>query len=239
MDNSASTIELDTGIDIDSTAYNTNDDNTLRFYDSNGNELENLAVVIEGGGGGGGAVSGTVSIGRITPANVQCVYGDDVSIQYTCLAKDSSGDAVGSGTGTLYVNNIAVLNGFTVATSDTGASNTISVGEYLTVGSNTVKISVSVNVGGESNQVATKTWTVNAVNMSLTWNYTDSQINTSAVTDYYTPFGALNKTIYTFIDVDPVGFNPEIVDALPDSTAEDFDEDDVIGVNYFLHSGST
>ena len=74
--------------------------------------------------------------------------------------------------------------------------------------------------------------------MYLSWDYTDSQVNTSAVTDYYTPFGALSKTIYTFIDVEPVGFNPKIVDALPDTEAEDFDVDDVIGVNYFVRSGS-
>ena len=68
------------------------------------------------------------------------------------------------------------------------------LGDILIVGVNTVKISVSVDTGGESRKVATKTWTINSVNMYLTWNYADSQINTSAVTDYFTPFGALTKT---------------------------------------------
>ena len=238
MNDATSTIELDTGTDIDTTRYNIDDDHKLHFYDSQGNELEGLAVEITGAGGGGSVVSGSVTIGRISASNLQTIFGNDCEIEYTVTAVDASGEDVGAGTGTLYVNNVAVLSGFTVDTSTEGASNSINVGEYLSVGTNTIKISVSVNTGGENNNVATKTWSVNAINMYLSWNYTDSQVNTSAVTDYYTPFGALSKTIYTFIDVEPVGFNPKIVDALPDTTAEDFDVNDVIGMNYFVKSGS-
>lgn len=239
MDGSSTQVELDTGVDIDSTAYNVDGDYTLHFYDSNGNELEDLAVVITGGGGGGGETGGDASIGRVTPASVQTIYGDPCTIEYTVIATDSSGEGVGDGIGTLYVNNVAVETGFTVYTSTAGASNSISIGDHLAVGTNTVKISVSVDVGGETNKVATKTWSVNAINMYLAWNYNDSQINTSAVTDYYTPYGALSKTIYTFIDVNPLHFNPQIVDELPDTTAQDFDEDDVRGVDFFVGSNHT
>ena len=239
VDGSSTTVELDTGVDIDTTAYNIDNDYKLHFYDSNGDELEDLAVEIRGGGGGGGSESGgVVTIGRITSASVQTIYGDDCQIQYTVLATDTSGEGVGDGIGTLYINNVAVEAGFTVYTSTVGASNTIDIGEYLAVGTNTVKISVSVDTGGEMNTVATKTWSVNAINMYLSWNYTDSQVNTSAVTDYYTPYGALSKTIYTFIDVNPLNFNPEIVTALPDTTAQDFDADDVKGINYFVYDSS-
>ena len=131
-----------------------------------------------------------------------------------------------------YINNVAVTTGFTVHTDEVGAYNSIDVGEYLTVGSNSVKISVSVNTGGETNSVATKTWTANAINMYLTWNYNDAQINTSATTDYYTPYGALSKTIYTFIDVNPLDFNPEIVNALPDKDDPEFDPTEVEGIDY-------
>ena len=234
MDNSTSTIELDTGVDIDSTAYNVDGDYTLHFYDSNGNELEDLAVEIQGGGGGGAVSGGTVTIGRVTGASVQTVYGDECVIQYTVIATDSSNEGVGDGVGTLYINNVAVESGFTVFTSTLGASNSIDVSQYLSVGTNTVKISVSVDTGGESNTVATKTWSVNAVNMYFTWQYTDSQVNTSAVTDYYTPYGALSKTIYTFIDVEPVGFNPVIVTELPSASDEDFDAT----ANYFLYDST-
>ena len=238
MNDATSTIELDTGTDIDTTRYNIDDDHKLHFYDSQGNELDGLTVEITGAGGGGSAVSGSVTIGRISASNLQTIFGSECEIEYTVTAVDASGEDVGAGTGTLYVNNVAVLSGFTVNTSTDGAFNSINVGDYLSVGNNTIKISVNVDTGGESNTTTTKTWSVNAINMYLSWDYTDSQVNTSAVTDYYTPFGALSKTIYTFIDVEPVGFNPKIVDALPDTEAEDFDVDDVIGVNYFVRSGS-
>lgn len=235
VDGSHTDIELDTGVDIDSTAYNVDNDYKLHFYDSNGNELEDLAVEIRGGGGGGSESGGTVTIGRVTPASVQTIYGDDCQIEYTVIATDSSGEGVGDGVGTLYINNVPVESGFTVYTSTVGASNTINVGEYLAVGTNTVKIGVSVDTGGEANTVATKTWTAYAINMYFSWNYTDNQVNTSAVTDYYTPYGALSKTIYTFIDVNPIGFNPEIVTELPDTTDASFDPDDVKGINYFVY----
>ena len=239
MNNDTSTIELDTGIDIDTTRYNVDDDHKLHFYDSQGNELEGLAVEITGAGGGGAAISGSVTIGRITAASIQTIFGSGCTIQYTVSAVDASNEQVGDGVGTLYINNIAVATGFNVATSALGAINSIDVGNYLSVGTNTVKISVSIDTGGETNTVATKTWSVNAINMYLSWDYTDSQVNSSAVTDYYTPYGALSKTIYTFIDVEPIGFNPKIVDTLPDITDPEFDAEDVIGINYFVGNAHT
>lgn len=221
---------LSTGMDIGAVRYNEKEDYYIRFYDSDDNELTDLAVYVPGGGGGGGGTSGgTAYITRISPSNIQNVYGDDCSIEYSFTATDSSGDLTGSGVGTLYINNIAVLTGFTV----NQGNNIIEVGEYLAIGSNTVKISVSVDTGGDANTVTTKSWSVNAINMYFVWNYTDSQVNTSAVTDYYTPYGAINKTTYTFIDVDPLNFNPKIVDALP--VAEEAESN----VNYFVRSGNT
>lgn len=237
MNDTTSTITLDTGTDIDTTRYNIDDDHKLHFYDSAGNELEGLAVEITGAGGGT-VISGSVTIGRVSTASIQTIFGDECQIEYTVTAVDASGEDVGDGIGTLYVNNVAVLTGFSVSTSSEGALNSINVGEYLSVGTNTIKISVNVDTGGETNTTATKTWSVNAINMYLSWSYTDSQVNTSAVTDYYTPFGALNKTIYTFIDVEPVGFNPKIVESLPDPEDPDFDVSDVVDVNYFVRNGS-
>lgn len=235
-DNSTTTLEIDTGIDIGAVRYNERDDYYLRFYDSNDNELEDLACYIQGGGGSGSTNAGTAYITRVTDSSVQTIYGDSCNISYKFTAVDASNELVGNGVGTLYVNNVAVETGFDVynGLSDGNVVNTIDVSDYLVVGSNTIKISVSVDTGGESNTVATKTWSVNAINMYFTWNYADNQINTAAVTDYYTPYGALSKTIYTFIDVNPMNFNPVIVETLPNSSDEDFDEN----ANYFLFDGT-
>ena len=226
-DDSTSTVQIDTGMTIGAVRYNENDDYYIRFYDNNDREIEDLAVYVPGGGGGGGgATSGNAFITRVTSASVQTIHGDDCIIIYEFTATDASGDLTGAGTGTLIVNGIAVENGFSVSQG----RNSIDISDYLAVGDNTVKISVSVDTGGETNTVATKTWSVNSINMYFTWNYLDSQINVSAVTDYFTPYGALSKTIYTFLDVEPIGFKPYIIDALPQTTDEDFDADG----NYFV-----
>lgn len=236
-DNSATNLDVETGIDIGGVRYNEREDNYLRFYDSNDNELEDLACYIQGGSGSGSTTAGTAYITRVTDSSVQTIYGNDCNISYKFTAVDASNELVGNGVGTLYVNNVAVETGFDVHNGlvEGNIINTINVSDYLVVGSNTVKISVSVDTGGETNTVTTKTWSVNAINMYLEWNYTDSQINTSSVVDYYTPYGALSKTIYTFIDVNPIGFNPIIVDELPASSDEDFDATG----NYFVQSGTS
>ena len=230
-DDSTSTVQIDTGMTIGAVRYNENDDYYIRFYDNNDREIEDLAVYVPGGGGGGGSTSGNAYITRVTPSTVQTIHGDECVITYEFTATDASGDLTGAGTGTLLVNGIAVENGFSVSQG----RNTIRIDDYLSVGDNAVKISVSVDTGGETNSVATKTWSVNSINMYFTWQYLDSQINVSAVTDYYTPYGALSKSIYTFIDVNPIGFKPYIVDALPQTTDDDFDPDG----NYFLNDDGT
>ena len=90
-------------------------------------------IEISGGGGGGSDVGGTVSIGRITPATAQNIYGDPCVIEYTVTATDSSGESVGDGVGTLYVNGVSVETGFTVYTSDSGANNSIQILEIMVV----------------------------------------------------------------------------------------------------------
>ena len=234
-DDSTTTLDVETGIDIDSVKYN-QEDSSLRFYDGNNSEIEKLKCVIPSGGGGS-VNTGTAYITRVTSGSVNVVHGTSCNIDYKLTALDASNELTQSGVGTLYVNNVVMKTGFNVSNGlpESNDFNTIDVGEYLNVGSNIVKISVSVNIGGETNIVVTKTWSVNAINMYLEWNYTDSQINTSSVVDYYTPYGALSKTIYTFIDVDPIGFNPIIVDELPSSSDEDFDTTG----NYFVQSGTS
>lgn len=235
-DNATSQITLDTGTDIDHAVYNENGDYALRFYDSNDNELEDLTVIIEGGGGGT-TIGGTAVINYVTPANVQVVFGNTCIIEYTVTARNSAGDFLTkNGTGTLYVNDIAVESGFTVSPTTT---NRADVTPYLTVGSNSIRIVVSIDTEGENNTVARKSWEVSAINMYFDWNYLDSQINTSAISDYYTPYGALSKTIYTFIDVDPINFNPVIVSALPNPSSPDFDAEEAANTNYFVGSGNS
>lgn len=151
------------------------------------------------GGGGGTTTSGSASITRITNSSTQCVYGDLCNIEYVLSAMDASGDYVGDGTATWYVNSVKKAT----STAYNNQTNSFDIGQYLSVGTNTVKVSVSVDTGGESLTIVTKSWTVNAVNMYAIWDYDDTTINEAdTVAIRWTPYGDLEKTTHIVIDGD-------------------------------------
>ena len=149
-----------------------------------------------GGGGGGGGGAGTVTITRISAASMDCVYGGNLPIEFLFSATDSSGDPVGSGTGSFLVGGIVVAKNVEIRQGE----NSFNIGPYLSAGNNNIKLSVSVDTGGSKPQTATKTWTANAVNMAFTWNYNNEQINTEGFTDRWTVFGEIEKTTHTLLD---------------------------------------
>lgn len=151
------------------------------------------------GGGGGTVASGSASITRVTDSSTQCVYGDSCLIEYILTALDSSGDYVGDGTATWYVNSVKK----TTSTAYNNATSSFDIGSYLSVGTNTVKVSVSVDTGGDNPIIVTKSWTVNAVNMYAVWDYDDATVNESdTVAIRWTPYGDLEKTTHIIIDGD-------------------------------------
>lgn len=180
-------------------------DNTVTVEDVNRTDSGISIVYTDGdtkeieisGGGGGATTSGSASITRITDSATQCVYGDSLEIKFTLAALDSSGDYVGDGTATWYINGVKKAT----STARNNATTSFDVGQYLSVGSNAVKVSVSVDTGGENPTVVTKSWTVNAVNMYATWDYDDTDINESeTVAIRWTPYGDLEKTTHLIID---------------------------------------
>ena len=173
------------------------DENNMMHITLDGQDIEGFTpFALPAGGGGGGQTSGTVTITRVTNAAVSCVYGDDVSIQYTFAATDSGGDTVGDGVGVWYIGGVAVARNVVVSQG----SNSFNIGPYLTAGTNNVKLSVSVDTGGAAPQTASKTWTVNAINMYFTWPYNDAQVNVASFADRWTPYGDINKTTHTSVD---------------------------------------
>lgn len=151
------------------------------------------------GGGGGTTTSGSASVTRVTDSSTQCVYGDSCLIEYILTALDSSGDYVGDGTATWYVNSVKKAT----STAYNNATSSFDIGQYLSVGTNTVKVSISVDTGGDTLTTITKSWTVNAVNMYAIWDYDDTTVNESeTVAIRWTPYGDLEKTTHIIIDGD-------------------------------------
>ncbi|MCD7757757.1 MAG: hypothetical protein LUH45_06245, partial [Clostridiales bacterium] len=147
------------------------------------------------GGSSGSSTSGGALITRLGDASLYCIYGSSCAIEYNFNAYDSSGDTVGTGAATWYVNGVSKAT----STAKQG-DNSFDIGSYLTAGSNTIKVSISVDTGGDSNTVVTKTWTVNAVNLYFTWERDDATIATTTVTLRWTPYGDLSKTTHIIVD---------------------------------------
>ena len=161
-----------------------------RISYSNGDTKE-----LAGKGTGGTSTSGGASITRNGDATLYCIYGDGCPISYNFNAFDASGDTVGAGVATWYVNGIAKATG----TANQG-DNEFDIGPYLAAGSNSVKLSISVDTGGDTNSIATKTWTVNAVNLYFEWERDDSTVSTTDVAIRWTPYGDLSKTTHIIVD---------------------------------------
>ena len=149
------------------------------------------------GGGGGSSTSGSATITRITDSSTQCVFSDHTCpISYKFVAVDSSGDVVGDGAATWFINGIRRAT----STAKQG-NNTFDVGQYLISGINNIKVSIVVDTGGETPITVTKTWTVNAINMYVEWNYNEATLNMEdTFTIEWTPYGDLSKTTHIIID---------------------------------------
>ena len=172
------------------------DNDNLLHLTINGADIEDFTPFALPAGGGGGSSSGDAAITRVTDASIDCIYGEPVPIRFNFTATDSSGDPVGSGTGTWSIGGIQVASNIIV----NQGLNSFDISPYLTDGTNSIRLTVTVDTGGSSLRTVAKTWTVNAVNMYFVWPYDDSQINTTSFVDRWTPYGDISKTTHTSLD---------------------------------------
>lgn len=189
------TIEIDAGgAALDSVVYDS--EYYLHFYDANGEELYDGPIFIQGGGGGGTGGGGTAAITRITPATVDCIYGESMNVEFSFTATDSAGDEAGQAIGYWTIGGLVAVQNISIAQGN----NSFDIGPYLNSGTNAVQLVVSVDVGGESNLIVRKTWSINAVDMSFTWPYADAQINETSFQDSWVVYGDILKTTHTLVD---------------------------------------
>lgn len=152
--------------------------------------------------GGGGTTGGSASITRLGSASMDCIYGDDVYIEYNFTATDADGELTSDGTGTWYVNGVVVVSNTVIKQGDHTVENetAFNIGPYLRDGQNTVRLQVAVEVDDGTVMRPSKNWTVNAVNMYFEWSYDDARINTNDLTDRWTTYGSVYKTTHTLLD---------------------------------------
>lgn len=148
------------------------------------------------GGGGGGGGSQPTNTAVITMDNTSgfvsrtIASGNALSLSISWSSIEDN-MPTGNGSLTIRVNNVvrAVLD---VAQGNV----TVSVGEYLSAGSNTVQLQITDSYGNSR----VKNFTITVVELSLTSSFDDSTVQTSVLVFPYTPYGAVSKTIYVFLD---------------------------------------
>ena len=157
-----------------------------------------LAASGGGGGGGGSGNNATLTVTNTTGwlAKTISTEGDcRISIEWSSLENEI---ATGNGTMTIRVGNTQK------ATMDVAqGSVTVDVAKYLSTGSNKVKVTVT----DVYDNARTITFTITVVELSISSTF-DSSVSYSAGTALaftYTPVGAVEKTVYFYVDGTRVG----------------------------------
>ena len=161
--------------------------------------------------GGGGAASSTVNkLIRIGDQTIQKIVGSQILLRVFYSSVDSSSNETNSGDYILKTGNTTIASGvFNSGAADADLTqgwqdNTtgyyeFDVTDYCSVGNTTFNLAVTVN-----GTTLGKSWTVNIIDLHLESTAPDVLlISTSESYNFpYTPFGALNKTLYVIIDDD-------------------------------------
>ena len=174
-------------------------ENNILYLTSN-NEIVGDGVEIKGGGGGG---SGDESASVIEVTNTTgwlsktISYGQNVELTFTWSSIEDE-QPTGNGTLQITVNNIVkrTLN-------VTQGNISVNVSEYLSSGNNSVRIRIS-DIYGKSRSII---FSIKAVELTVSSNFdASSAFSTNTNIDYtYTPYGAVEKTVYFKIDGTTVG----------------------------------
>lgn len=149
------------------------------------------------GGSGSGSTASILKIEYVTKTPYVVTVNDDVKITYNFSGTDSSGDAVLEGTATWKVNNA------TVATQTIAAGeNTFDITDYISIGTQKVLLSIADDNGS----IATKSWTVQKIDVRLESTFNDGLTYPMGDISFdYTPYGAIQKDVYFFLDGEELG----------------------------------
>ena len=149
--------------------------------------LQDSAVSLPSGGSGSGS-SAAVTLKNLLDSNILTVaVGGEAKLKFSfASSEDDSG-------GTAYIYVGGVLKGTSPIVS---GDNEIDIANYIGEGTNEVKITC-MDIYSNNKSLS---YTVNAINLRITSTFDDSRTYDSDITIFYTPYGAIKKTIYFCID---------------------------------------
>ena len=174
-------------------------ENNILYLTSN-NEIVGDGVEIKGGGGGGGGDE-SASVIEVTNTtgwlSKTISYGQNVELTFTWSSIEDE-QPTGNGTLQITVNNI-VKRTLNVAQGNL----LVNVSEYLSSGNNSVRIRIS-DIYGKSRSII---FSIKAIELTVSSNFDASgAFSTDTNIDYtYTPYGAVEKTVYFKVDGTTVG----------------------------------
>jgi hypothetical protein len=150
-----------------------------------------------GGGGGGGAVSNAVMTIKNTSGWTYktIAEGAECPISFTW---NSIEEGMETGTGTL---RISVDNAVKYQTNIEQGDKTIDISKYLIAGANRVRLTVTDVYGTERSIIVT----INIVALSLSSQFDGTAVRTGEFQYYYTPVGAVTKTVHFIMDGEELG----------------------------------
>lgn len=170
------------------------EDNML--YLTSDGEIVSDPVEIKGGSGTGSGTTTVVKLQNMNGTSVLSIAsGRSATLKFNFTSTEDDVET-GSGTCKITVNSVVKST-----TSIAQGLTEIDVSEWLSTGSNTVKVTCTDIYGN----YRSLTYTITVVELSISSTFDDTVAYSEDILFKYTPVGAIEKTIYFFVDDESVG----------------------------------
>ena len=175
------------------------DENTSYLYPTYRDTVSSNGIYAQFGGGGGGG--GDVVSAILTVDNTTGWLSKTLSVGAECILSflwSSVEDGMPTGDGTIAIS----VNGVSKATYNIQQGNIdVNVTSYLSAGTNKVKVRISDTY----DQGNTKTFTITCVAMTMESSFDTSIVYMAPFSFPFTPTGAVDKTVYFYLDGNLLG----------------------------------
>lgn len=165
----------------------------LRHIDENGEDVYDPVYISGGGSGTGGTITTTLKLTNQNGVSTFTIAsGGKVELQFNFTSTE---DDIPTGNGICEIS----VNGSTKSTfSIEQGLNIVDVSDFLSAGSNTVRVKCTDVYGNYKTLV----YTVSVIDLYITSTFDSSATYNMDITFKYTPYGAIEKTIYILVDGD-------------------------------------
>lgn len=159
-----------------------------KLYMSKNGELLSSGVTLPSGSGSGSVSSNAITLTNLLESNLLTVaMGQEANLKFSFESNESDAN----GMAYIYVNNNLKAS-IVISPGD----NIIDVSNYITEGTNEVKLTCT-DIFSNSKSLS---YSINAMTLKITSTLDSSQIYSGNINVRYTPYGAIEKTIFFIID---------------------------------------